>query len=171
METITIPSEVLEASTLDVFIFESLPKKWKEQLIFLFFEYDDYYICADLNEYNIVRNSYDKIKKYVVEYLDKDEYVRFSYMFSKESLEEVKDNITHNIDDLLSKERENVESYILNDIGNSLKEKEKMKKRVIKRLVKEEYNLKNYLLEYIHNEKDKIEKHLIEFIDNDELRK
>lgn len=48
METITIPSEVLQASTLDVFIYESLPKRWKEQLIFLF-EYDDYYICADLN--------------------------------------------------------------------------------------------------------------------------
>lgn len=61
MEIITIPSDVLEASTLDVFIYESLPKWWKEQLIFLF-EYDDYYtsICADLNEHNIVRNSFDK---------------------------------------------------------------------------------------------------------------
>lgn len=54
------------------------------------FEHDDYNMCASLSEYNIVRNSFDKIKKYVVEYLDKNEYLKFSYMFSKEPLEEVK---------------------------------------------------------------------------------
>lgn len=169
METITIPQEVLEASTLDVYIFEILPK-WKEQLIYLF-EYDDYYICVDLSEYSIVKNNVDKIKKYVIEYLDKNEYVRFSYMFSKECLEKVKDCVKNNIIDHLSKEKDNVEAYILNDMRDSLEDKKKMKKRVIKRLEKEEDNLLKCIEEYIQTEKDKIKKHIIQFIDNDELRK
>lgn len=160
MEKIVISVDVY---SIEIYFYKTVPEVFSEPLIYLLKSYD-YYIYTALCEYSIVKNNFDGIKKYMIEYIE-DNYIGFYDTFNKEFLEEKKNHIMKDIISYLEDEKENLEVYIANEHFSNEKEKDSIKKRMIKQLEKEEDILTKFIMECIHKEKDNIKKHIMDFID------